>query len=112
MKPLAYVSDEMYLALPDTAAEFHAAESGDVTLLRSSPQGAFYGDLKPGRYSVTLSKAGYGSKTSQAQIGGDAPFHFRLLRDRLLGYMWPKWVRTGDSAEYCVHGTEQHQLTL
>jgi hypothetical protein len=102
----------MYLALPDVAAEFQAEGSGDVTLLRSSPRGAFYGDLKAGRYSVTLSKAGYGSKTSGAVLGADAPFHFRLLRDRLLGYMWPKWVRSGDTAEYRVHGTEQYQLTL
>ena len=73
MKTLAYVSDEMCLALPDAAAEFHSEETGDVTLLRSSPRGAFYGDLKPGRYRVTLSKTGYGSKTSDASIGGDAP---------------------------------------
>jgi hypothetical protein len=112
MKALAYVSDEMYLALPDAAAEFHSAETGDVTLLRSSPQGAFYADLKPGSYRVTLSKAGYGSKTSEAVIGGNAPFHFRLLSDRLLGYMWPKWVRSGEPAEYRVHGSEQYQLTL
>ena len=112
MRALAYVSDEMYLALPDAAAEFHAEETGGVTLLRSSPQGAFYGDLRPGRYRVTLSKTGYGSKTSDVLLARDAPFHFRLLRDRLLGYMWPKWVRSGEPAEYRVHGTEQYQLTL
>ena len=108
MKPLAYVSDEMYLALPDAAAEFHAEEGDQITLLRSSPRGAFYGDLKPGRYRVTLSKTGYGSKTSDAVIGGDTPVHFRLLRDRLLGYMSPKWVRAGEPAEYRVHATEQY----
>ncbi len=111
MKALAYVSDEMYLALPDASAEFHSLESGDITLLRSSPRGAFYGDLKSGPYRVTISKAEYGSKTSDAMIG-DEPFHFRLLRDQLLGYMWPKWVRSGESAEYRVHATEQYQLTL
>src|SRR5438477_6936833 len=110
MKALAYVSDEMYLALPDAAAEFHSEESSDITVLRSSPQGAYYGDLKPGRYRVTLSKAGYGSKTSDSTVGGDPPFHFRLLRDRLLGYMWPKWGRSGERAESRVHGTEQYQF--
>src|ERR1041384_3995713 len=112
MKALAYVSDEMYLALPDVSAEFHSEETSEVTLLRSSPSGAFYGDLSPGRYRVTLCKRGYGSKTSVARIGEETPFHFRLLRDRLLGYMWPKWVRSGESAEYRVHATEQYQLTL
>jgi hypothetical protein len=102
----------MYLALPDVAAEFHADDSGEITLVRSSPQGAFYADLPPGLYRVTLSKSGYGSKTSTAELRADAPFHFRLLRDRILGYMWPKWVRGGESAEYRVHAPEQFQLTL
>jgi len=102
----------MYLALPDVAAEFHSEESGEITTLRSSPQGAFYADLQPGHYRVTLSKSGYGSKTSAAVLGGDTPFHFRLLRDRLLGYMWPKWVRAGEPAEYRIHAPEQYQLTL
>ena len=69
MKALAYVSDEMYVALPDVAAEFESEGTGEVTVLRSSPRGAFYGDLKPGRYRVTLSKAGYGSKISLADLG-------------------------------------------
>src|ERR1051326_6997906 len=102
----------MYLALPGVAAEFHAGQTGDVTVMHSSPQGAFYGDLRPGRYHVTLSKAGYGSKTSSALIGTETPLQFRVLRDRLLGYMWPKWVRGGEPAEYRVHGTEQYQLTM
>src|SRR5881397_1722053 len=112
MKTLAYVSDEMYLALADVAGEFQSEESGNITLLRSSPRGAFYADLKPGHYRVTLSKSGYGAKTSSAVLGGDVPFQFRLLRDRLLGYMWPKWVRGGEKAEYRISSIEQFQLTL
>src|SRR5579863_8816354 len=100
MKPLAYVSDEMYVALPDVAAEFEPEETGEVVLLRSSPRGAFYGDLKPGRYRVTLSKSGYGSKISVADLGGPTAFQFRLLPDRPAGYMWPKWVRGGEKSEY------------
>lgn len=111
MKPLAYVSDEMYGALPDVLAEFEAIATGDVALLRSSPRGIFYGALAPGEYRVTLAKPGYGSKSSRATIGGEPP-QFRLLSDGLLGYMWPKWVRAGESAEYRVHAAEQYQLTL
>ena len=66
MKGLAYVSDEMYVALPDVAGEFESEQTGEVTILRSSPRGAFYGDLEPGRYRVTLSKEHYGSKISTA----------------------------------------------
>src|SRR5439155_25452099 len=103
MRTVAYVSDEMYVALADVAAEFEHVESGEITILRSSPRGAFYSDLTPGRYRITLSKSGFGSKISEAQLGGGAPFQFRLLPDCLVGYMWPKWVRGGESAEYRVH---------
>src|SRR6266851_317536 len=74
MKALAYVSDEKYVALADVAGEFESEESGEIVLLRSSPRGAFYGDLKPGRYRVTLSKRGFGSKISTADLGGETPF--------------------------------------
>ena len=111
MKTLAYVSDEMYVALPDVAAEFESEATGERVVLRSSPRGAFYADLKPGRFRVTLSKAGYGSKISVADLGA-VPFQFRLLADRPVGYMWPKWVRAGEKAEYRVHASEQYQITL
>ena len=111
MKLLAYVSDEMYLALPDVSGEFESVETGEITLLRSSPRGAFYGSLAPGRYRVVLSKSGYGAKTSTAELG-ETPFQFRLLRNGVLGYMWPRWVRGGERAEYRVHAVEQYQLTL
>lgn len=62
MRVLAYVSDEMYLALPGVIADF-ASASGEITVLHSSARGAFYGDLPPGTYTVTLAKDGYGAKT-------------------------------------------------
>jgi hypothetical protein len=112
MKVLAYVSDEMYVAIPDVPAEFESIGTGEVALLRSSPRGAFYGDLPPGAYRVTLAREGYGPKTVTARLGAGAPHQFRLLSDALAGYMWPKWVRAGESAEYRVHAAEQYQLTL
>jgi hypothetical protein len=111
MNPLAFVSDEMYVAIPDVSAEFESLTTGAVTLLRSSPRGIFYGDLPPGNYLITLAKQGYGSKASHVTLGGDPP-QLRLLSDTLLGYMWPKWVRSGEKSEYRVHGVEQYQLTL
>src|SRR5215472_6022169 len=111
MRPLAYVSDDRYVAIPDVSGEFESEETGEITMLRSSPRGAFYADLKPGPYRVTLAKSGFGSKISHAELGA-APFQFRLLPDTLLGYMWPKWVRGGESAEYRVHAGEQYQITL
>ncbi len=111
MRTLAYVSDEMYLALPDVLAEFEAFGDGAVTILRSSPRGVLRGDLPAGNYRVTLAKAGYGSKASMIEMGSE-PIQFRLLADGLLGYMWPKWVRSGETAEYRIHAVEQYQLSL
>ncbi len=109
----AYVSDEAFVALPGVAAEFEHRESGAVTILTSSPRGAFHAELPPGPYRVTLSKAGYGSKSVDVTLGGAAPpYQFRLLSDTLLGYMRPKWCRGGERSEYCVHSVEQYQLTL
>ncbi|HUQ95772.1 MAG TPA: N,N-dimethylformamidase beta subunit family domain-containing protein [Bryobacteraceae bacterium] len=111
MRQLAFVSDEMYIALAGVLGEFESQDSGEVTLIQSSPRGIFYGDLAPGAYKVILCKQGYGAKTVMMELGGKAP-QFRLLSDGLLGYMWPKWVRGGELAEYRVHAVEQYQLTL
>jgi hypothetical protein len=109
---IAYVSDEMYLALPGVMAEFQLLGSHHVTLLQSSPRGAFYGELPPGDYRVTLSKPGYGAKTVTCRLQPGEPYHFRLLAAGLLGYMWPKWCRSGETSEYRIHAHEQYQLTL
>lgn len=110
MKIIGYVSDEMYVAIPDVLAEFESAD-GAVTQLRSSASGAFYGELAEGDYRVTLAKQGYGSKIVRAHVGGE-PHQFRLLSDGLLGFMWPKWVRSGERSEVRVHAVEQYQLSL
>ena len=111
MKPIAYVSDEMYLAIPDVLGEFEPVSGGQAAILRSSPRGAFYADLPPGAYRVALAKAGYGAKTTHVEVG-NAPAQLRLLSDGLIGYMWPKWVRSGEMAEFRVHSVEQYQLSL
>lgn len=110
MRVLGYVSDEMYVAIPDALVEFESAD-GTVTIIRSSPRGALYGDLTLGPYSITLSKDGFGSKIVKTGLGSE-PYQFRLLSDGLLGYMWPKWVRSGERAEFRVHSVEQYQLSL
>lgn len=111
MRAIGYVSDEDYVALAGVAVEIEAIPGGAITLLTSSARGGIYADLPPGRYRITLAKDGYGSKWVEADIG-DEPKMFRLLRDTLAGYMWPKWVQSGEKAEIRVHSPEQYQLTL
>lgn len=111
MKVFGYVSDEQYVAIADAAAEVESLATGAAIVVRSSPRGALRADLAPGGYRVTLGKQDFGSKASLVQLGGE-PVQFRLLSSRVYGYMWPKWSRSGDLAEYRVHATEQCQLTL
>src|SRR5204862_229257 len=72
-----------------------------------------YADVHPGRYRVTLVKPGFGSKSVELAIEpGAPPYQFRLLSDSLVGYMWPKWARTGESSEFRVHAVEAYRLSL
>ena len=112
MKPIAYVSDENYLALADVKAELESLETEDRFLLVSSPRGALYGDIPAGRYRVILVKEGYGSKWVDCRLGGNEAHQFRLLSNCVLGFMWPKWVRAGEYSEIRGHSPEQYQLTL
>ncbi len=111
-KPVAYVSDENYVALVGAQAEIESLETGEVSIAQSSATGALYVDVPAGQYRVTLAKDGYGSKWVDCQLGMGNPLQFRLLSDGLLGYMWPKWIRAGEKSEIRIHSTEQCQLTL
>jgi hypothetical protein len=108
---IGYVSDEYYAALPDAAVELRGP-GGLAVVAQSWPSGAVRADVPPGDYEVCLCKAGYGSKRVWARLAADAPVHFRLLSDRLLGYAWPKWCRAGDRVEFRVHAVEPYKLGL
>lgn len=107
---IGYVSDERYVALPDTLLEFEN-ERGSVEA-RSRASGAIHADLPPGEYRVTLAKPGFGSKRVSVTIRDGQPYQFRLLSDCLLGYPWPKWVRAGEQAEFRVHSPEAYEIEL
>jgi hypothetical protein len=109
---IGYVSDEQHLALDDVGVELR--RDGDVqAITRSNPRGAIYADVSPGEYTATLAKDGYGSKRVSFRVSEDSkPRRFRLLSDRLLGYMDPICSRAGEKAEYRIHGTEEVRVTL
>jgi hypothetical protein len=107
MKPIAYVSDEMYVAIPGVVSDWRALETDQVTVLHSSATGAFYAELAPGPYRVTLAREGFGSKTAAIDLTGGRPYQFRLLSDFIVGYAWPKWVCAGDESEYRIHAAEE-----
>jgi len=107
---VGYVSDDRYLALPDVLLEF--IRDGASVEARTRASGAVYADLAPGPYTVYLHRPGYGPKRVAMTVANGAPHHFRLLPDTLLGYAWPKWVRSGEKAEFRVHAPEAYKLQL
>ena len=54
-------------------------------------------DLPPGEYRVVLQKAGLRREAQPGDRARVQPHQFRLLTDGLLGYAWPKWVRSGEA---------------
>jgi hypothetical protein len=108
---IAYVSDERYVALADVLLEFEGLAGSFEA--RSRATGSVHADLPPGKYKVTLQKAGFGAKSVLIDIiPGRQPHQFRLLADCLLGYVWPKWVKAGEKAEFRVHSVEPYELSL
>jgi hypothetical protein len=107
---IGHVSDERYVALADVLLE-PTDDEGRSWEARSRASGSVHVDVPPGEYTVTLQKAGFGSKRVRLALPGP-PHHFRLLADGLLGYAWPKAVRCGESAEFRVHSVEPYKLEL
>jgi len=108
---IGYVSDERYVAIADAAVDFER-DGTSVATTHTTARGAIYADLPPADYRVTIVRDGFGSKTVTMRPDPDTPYQFRLLTDRLLGYMWPKWVRTGELSEFRVHAVEPYRLSL
>jgi N,N-dimethylformamidase len=108
---IGYVSDERYSALPDVVLEF-VDDCGESWEARSRATGSVHVDLPPRTYSVTMQRAGYGAKRSRVAVPASPPTQFRLLADGLSGYVWPKWVRGGEAAEFRVHAVEQYHMEL
>jgi hypothetical protein len=108
---IGYVSDERYVVLSDVQLEFVSPQGSWEA--RSRATGSVHADIPPGRYTVTLSYRGYGFKRTELDVfPGMPPHQFRLLKDGLLGYAWPKWVKAGEKAEFRVHSDEQYKLSL
>ena len=107
---IGYVSNERYVAIPEVLFEFRG-EQGGITA-RSTISGAVSADVSPGEYEVVLGRDGFGSKIVRMTVSEDEPYHFRLLSDGLLGYMWPKCVKSGERSEFRVHAVEEYELEL
>src|SRR5262245_2781755 len=108
---IGYVSDERYVALADVLLEFTNAR-GESWEARSRASGAIHLDLPNGEYTVTMQKPGFGSKRVRAWLPAVQPLQLRLLSDGLVGYAWPKYVRSGEVSEFRVHAVEPFKVEL
>jgi N,N-dimethylformamidase len=108
---IGYLSDERYLAIADALVEFER-DGESVAIVRSSPRGAIRAALTPGHYRATFAKDGFGPKCSEVDVVNGAVHSFRLLSNKLRGYVWPKWVRSGERGEFRVHAMEAYRLSL
>lgn len=109
---IGFVSDETYTAIPGAWIELRGPGLGEPVVVRSTPRGEIYADVPPGDYEITLTREGFGSKIARISAGSEQPLQFRLLSDRLLGYMWPLWTMGGENSEIRVHSPEQYRLSL
>jgi len=108
---VGYVSDERYMAIAGVDVELRRGNQF-VAATRSTASGAIHADIEAGEHQVILAKAGYGAKRVTMSAADGAPYPFRLLRDGLLGYVWPKWRKSGERAEFRVHSPEAYKLGL
>ncbi|MFM8288103.1 MAG: carboxypeptidase regulatory-like domain-containing protein, partial [Planctomycetaceae bacterium] len=108
---VGYVSDERFVALSGVQIEFQQ-NSQTRAVVQSTPRGAVLVDLPPGTYDITLVAPGHGSKRVSLELPQAQPHHFRLLSDGILGYVWPREVKTGERSEFRVHSSEPYRLSL
>lgn len=108
---IGYVSDHRYIAMSGVNLEF-IDQNGFSTAVQSRASGAVYAALPAGEFEVVLAKDGYGTKRVKLTLPLQQPHQFRLLRDCLLGYAWPKWVKSGQMSEFRIHSDVAYKLEL
>lgn len=109
---IGWVSDEYDRAIADVVVDVE--RDGElVATTRSGATGAIVLDLPPGEVRLSLARDGFGSKRVAARIApGMTPLRIRLLSDALVGFVWPRWARSGESSELRFHATEPYRLSL
>jgi hypothetical protein len=107
---VGYVSDERYVALADVSLAFE--QGSGLIAARSLANGAVLVDVQPGPCRVALARDGFGAKHVAMTVDPARPYQFRLLSDRMLGYVWPKWITAGQEGEFRIHSTDAYCLSL
>ncbi len=107
---IGYVSDEMHVAIAGAHLEFR--RDGRSFEMESRASGAVHGNVAAGEYDVAIARIGYTSKQLRMTVDPAELCRIRHLSDRLLGYAWPKWVRSGEERELRIHAEEPFRASL
>ena len=107
---VGYVSDEFYVGIPNVGIEF--TREGISVAIRSRTSGSVYANVEPGAYRVYLSREGFTPKWVDMEVRAGVIHHFRLLSDNISGYVWPKWVRSGDTGQVRLHSPRDAVVSL
>ena len=108
---LGYLSDEQFVAI--SGAEVELTSGSESVATRSRASGAIHAEVAAGPWKMTVNAPGFGPRHFDLELSEPhEPIQFRLLSDRLTGYMWPKWIPAGGISEYCVNSPEGFRLDL
>jgi hypothetical protein len=109
---IGWVSDEFHAAI--AGADVELEQNGEwVAATRSTASGRMVADVPPGNYRLTIARDGFGAKRIAVRVGpNESPIQVRLLSDRLMGFVWPRWVRGGGQAELRFHSIEPYRISL
>jgi N,N-dimethylformamidase len=105
------VSDEHYVAINETSIEFTQNDKV-VAQTKTFISGAVDVDLPAGKYRMTLGKAGFASKHVDITLPVAEPIKFRLISEKLVAYMWPKWSKSGEISTLRVNSASPVRFEL
>lgn len=108
---IAYVSDEYYVAIPDASFVIRT-QNGQLLNGKTNANGEVHAEIDTGAIELIVNPKGFGPKRVHAQFEVDNPIQLRLLSEKLYGFVWPKWVNKGGSAEVLVSSKTPYRAEL
>ena len=108
---LGFVSDERYVALSDVGILIESEEHGSVQI-QTRVDGSIAAALPSGDFKFTLWKDRFSGKRVDVTLPSAGPLQLRLLSNKLVGYMHPKWAQAGEKSEFRVHSSEEYNLKM
>lgn len=109
---VGYVSDEYFVAVSSVSIEAVCVSCADRYVTQSSASGAIELPITQGTYTFTLSSEGFSPKRSTHAISLGELVNFRLLSNRLYGYVSPRWSDAGTEAKVLVSSKSPYSLEL